>query len=146
MIAKGSRGFGVNTHGFVDEVERATSMRTGCSANCGLVTDGAMVTSRASQADLPAGSVTRVVTPGGGVLGAVPEAAGGSAVTVAVLVGFTPPSAPSSADGHRWTTTHATRIAAATRSNHRRTYTERGRSAHSVTLTGPKRHATMDAP
>jgi hypothetical protein len=82
-----------------------------------------MVTSRVLHAAAPAWRVTEVVTPGGGVLGTgadgVGVAVGGSAVTVAVLVGF----ASSVADCHTWTTTQATNIAAAKRSSHRRTYT-----------------------
>jgi hypothetical protein len=87
--------------------------------------DGFMVTSRVLQAAVPTGRVTDVVTPGGGALEAGAEgvgvAVGGSAVTVAVLVGF-PSSDP---DGHSWTTTQAAKIAAAKRSSLRRTYTER---------------------
>ena len=118
--ANGSSGFGVKVHGFRAEVLTATSTKTGRCANCGLVTDGVMVTSRVLQAAVPAGSATRVVVPGGGVLGfgvGVGVPVGGSAVTVAVLVGF----ASSSPDGHTCTTTQATRIAAAKRSSHRLT-------------------------
>jgi hypothetical protein len=82
--------------------------------------DGFMVTSRVLQAAVPTGRVTDVVTPGGGALEAGADGVGGSAVTVAVLVGF-----PSSPDGHSWTTTQAAKIAAAKRSSLRRTYTER---------------------
>ena len=105
--------------GFRAEVLTATSTKTGRCANCGLVTDGVMVTSRVLQAAVPAGSATRVVVPGG-VLGfgvGVGVPVGGRAVTVAVLVGL----ASSSPDGHTCTTTQATRIAAAKRSSHRLT-------------------------
>ncbi len=130
MMANGSSAFGVKVHGFFAEVLTATSMRTGCCASCGLAMDGVMVTSRVLHAAVPAGSVTRVVVPGGGVgfgvagagVLALGPGVGGSAVTVAVLVGL----ASSSPDGHTWTTTQATKIAAAKRSSHRRTYTERG--------------------
>lgn len=129
--AIGSSGFGVKEHGFLADVVMATSMKTGRRANCGLVTDGEMVTSLVLHGVVPPASVTRVVMPAGmvgfGVVGAgdgaaVGVAVGGSAVTVAVLVGF----GPSDPSGQTWTTTHATRIAAARRSSHRRTYTERG--------------------
>ena len=123
MTANGSSAFGVNVHGFLAEVLTATSMRTGCCAGWGLTMDGLMVTSRVLQAAVPTGRVTGVVTPGGGALeaGAEGVGVGGSAVTVAVLVGF-PSSDP---DGHSWTTTQAAKIAAAKRSSLRRTYTER---------------------
>jgi hypothetical protein len=86
-----------------------------------------MVTSLVLHGVVPAGSVTRVVMPAGrvgfGVVGAgVGVAVGGKAVTVAVLVGF----GSSDPSGQTWTTTHATKIAAAKRSSQRRTYTERG--------------------
>ncbi len=122
MIAKGSSGSGVKTQGFAADVVRATSTRTGCCAGCGLVIDGAMLTSRVSQAAVPAVSVTGAVLPGGGLLGGVADGVGGSAVTVAVLVGL----ALSFPNGQTRTTTHATKIAAAKRSSHRWTYTERG--------------------
>lgn len=82
-----------------------------------------MVTSLGLHGVVPAGSVTRVVMPAGRVgFGAGVVAVGGNAVTVAVLVGF----GSSDPSGQTWTTTHATRIAAARRSSQRRTYTERG--------------------
>lgn len=121
MTASGSSAFGVNEQVFLADVVMATSTKTVCRANCGLPMDGEMVTSRVAHAPVVAASVTRVVVPGGGVVG-FGEAVGGRAVTVDVLVGF----ASSSDAGHSCTTTQATRIAAAKRSSHRRTYTERG--------------------
>lgn len=130
MTARGSSAFGVNTHDFAPEVEMATSTKTGRCANCGLVMDGEIVTSRALHDAEPAGSVTRVVMPGGGVLGfgvagtglltaePVGVGAGGRAVTVAVLVGFASSPGP---PGHTCTMIHATRNPAAKRSSHRRT-------------------------
>jgi hypothetical protein len=119
MTASGSSGFGVNTHGLFVDVVMATSTNAGWRANCGLVTDGEMVTSLALHAVVPAARVTLVVMPGGGVgvVAAVGVAAGGSAVTVDVLVGFGSPD-PS---GQTWTRIHATKIAAAKRSSRRRT-------------------------
>jgi hypothetical protein len=82
----------------------ATSTKTGRRAYCGLVMDGEIVTSRVRHAAAPAASLTRVVTPGGGVLvfgvtgvltaGLVDLGVGGRAVTVAVLVGFASSSEP----------------------------------------------------
>lgn len=124
--ASGSSDFGVKMHGFDAVVMTATSTKTGRWANCGLVMDGVIVTSRVAHAPVAVGRVTRVVAPGGGVgvgVGlALGVGVGGSAVTVAVLVG--PASSPTRV--HTWSTTHASRISAATRSSHRRTYTERG--------------------
>lgn len=121
MTASGSSGFGVNTQGLFVDVVRATSTNAGWRANCGLVTDGEMVTSLALHAVFPAARVTLVVMPGGGVgvgvVAAVGVAPGGSAVTVDVLVGF----GSSDPSGQTWTMTHATKIAAARRSSHRRT-------------------------
>jgi hypothetical protein len=82
--------------------------------------DGEIATSRALHAAVPPARVTLVVTPGGGVgfgVGVAVGPAGGSAVTVEVLVGF----GSSEPGGQIWTTTHATRIAAAKRSSQRRT-------------------------
>ena len=120
MIANGSSVFGVNVQGFLPEVPTATSTRTGCCAGCGLAMDGRMVTSRVSHAAAPAARVTVAVVPGGGVLAdgaGLGVAVGGSAVTVAVVVGLSS-SVP---DGHTWTTTQTARIAAARRSSLRRT-------------------------
>jgi hypothetical protein len=72
---------------------------------------------------VPSARVTRVVVPGGGgVVAGAGVAVGGSAVTVAVLVGFA--SSPVTL-GQSWTTIQAMRITPATRSSRRRTYTER---------------------
>ena len=91
-----------------------------------MLTDGEIVTSLVSHGVVPAASATRVVMPAGtvgfGVGAAVGAAVGGSAVTVAVLVGF----GSSGPNGENSTTTQARKITAAKRSNHRRTYTERG--------------------
>ncbi len=103
MTASGSSAFGVNEQVFLVDVVMATSTKTGRRANCGLVMDGEMVTSRVAHAPVVAARVTRVVVPGGGVVGfgvtgavGVGVAVGGRAVTVAVLVGF----ASSSDAGH----------------------------------------------
>lgn len=117
----------------------ATSTYTGRLACCGVGTDGSIVMSPLAQAFEALASATFVVEPSAGVVGtgvvgfavALGDA-DGNAVTVAVLVGA---GRSSGWFGHSLTTIQATRNAAASRSNRRRTYTERGRC---LLLTAPR--------